>query len=121
MYSAGSRVEGGAHSSADTMLAGNSSSLASRCIIPGAALPETQHGTRGSRVDMAVETASACTESTTMHLGAATRSACASESPTRFVLTSATIAPLRVIPSHAARYVGQFCMTRQTTSPRDSP
>ncbi len=54
-------------------------------------------------------------------LGAAMLMQCASEGPPRFVLSSATTPPTRVMPSQTAMYSGRFGIKRQTASPLAIP
>ncbi len=58
---------------------------------------------------------------TMMCLGATILMQCASEGPTRLVLSSDTTAPTRVTPSQIAMYSGRFGMSRQTVSPLARP
>ena len=52
-----------------------------------------------------------------MCLGVTTLMQCASVTPVRLLLRSATTPPTRVTPSHSAMYSGRFGIIRQTVSP----
>ena len=69
----------------------------------------------------AVASRSMNSAATMMCLGATILMQCASEGPTRLVLSSDTTAPTRVTPSQIAMYSGRFGMSRQTVSPLARP
>jgi hypothetical protein len=60
-------------------------------------------------------------EATMMCLGSTMLMQCASEAPLRFVFSSATTPPTRVMPSQIAMYSGRLGISRHTVSPLFRP
>ena len=82
--------------------------------------PSAQHCTAGASRPRTASRAGASLALVRTLRGATVLSDCASSSPDRLVLISATVTPRRLKPSQIARYSGQFSMSRHTTSPNSS-